>query len=293
MSGRNMFQEQVVELRSLLRQRFALLRLNSLITSELEPAEKQLGEQLIEGYGKGGIDMGMDNDIDDLLLYANSGLDQQFSIDLLSQRDRIDGHPTQEVFRRFLNDYLPRVSGRSHAAPVSGSVTHHFEFHCEIAVRGYRFRPLDPTFQWDWSINAVSELPHLLQQKNALSFLECRTLMRRFCDHHAKTMTGILTNVFTHTQEERDTVVSRQMYAVCRWFKWVDTNQYRYHEEAALDIQTFSPYDLSPPFFLHINSRTVSSLHPVALLTVPKWLSSPDGDALIASIPIARKPSPH
>lgn len=114
--------------------------------------------------------------------------------------------------------------------------------------------------------------------------------MRRFCDHHAKTMTGILTNVFTHTQEERDTVVSRQrhMYAVCRWFKWVDTNQYRHHEESALDIQTFSLYDLSPPFFLHINARTVSSLHPVALLTVPKLLSSPDGDALIANIPIAR-----
>lgn len=85
MSGRNMFQEQVIELRSLLRQLFAILRLNNLITSELEPAEKQLGEQLIEGYRKGGIDMGMDNDIDDLLLYDNSGLDQQFSIDLLSQ----------------------------------------------------------------------------------------------------------------------------------------------------------------------------------------------------------------
>lgn len=57
---------------------------------------------------------------------------------------------------------------------------------------------------------------------------------------------------------------------------------------SALDIQTFSLYDLSPPFFLHINARTVSSLHPVALLTVPKLLSSPDGDALIANIPIAR-----
>ena len=120
MSGRNMFQGQVVELRSLLRQRFALQRLNTLATSELEPAEKQLGEQLIEGYRKGGIDLGMDNDV---------------------------SRPTQEVFRRFLNDYLSRVSGRSPAAPVLGSVIHHFEFHREIAVRGYRFRPLGPTFQ--------------------------------------------------------------------------------------------------------------------------------------------------
>lgn len=97
-------------------------------------------------------------------------------------------------------------------------------------------------------------------------------------------MTAILYSILAHMQKMRDTILSRKMYAVCKCFKWVYTNQYRYHEEyvlvcsnkdpadiwayrATLDIQTFSSYDLSPPFFLPINARTVSTLRSVALLT--------------------------
>lgn len=56
MSGGNIFQEQVVELRALLRQRMALSRLKNTVRSEVDVThEKELHEELVEGFKLGEI----------------------------------------------------------------------------------------------------------------------------------------------------------------------------------------------------------------------------------------------
>ncbi|OXH09797.1 5'-3' exoribonuclease 1 [Cryptococcus neoformans A5-35-17] len=56
MSGGNIFQEQVVELRALLRRRMALSRLKNTVRSEEDVThEKELHEELVEGFKLGEI----------------------------------------------------------------------------------------------------------------------------------------------------------------------------------------------------------------------------------------------
>ncbi|KIR53736.1 hypothetical protein I315_03861 [Cryptococcus gattii Ru294] len=61
----------------------ALFRLKNGVRSEVDPTHEELNEELVEGFKLGGIDLTDDNTADDLYLYDNSGLDQEFSFDLL------------------------------------------------------------------------------------------------------------------------------------------------------------------------------------------------------------------
>ncbi|OXG20176.1 hypothetical protein C361_03888 [Cryptococcus neoformans Tu259-1] len=105
MSEGNIFQEQVVELRALLRQHMALSRLKNTVRSEVDLThEKELHEELVEGFKLGGIDLTNDNTADNLHLYDSSGLDQEFSIDLLIKGSRsIEARPNKTVFEKFMS----------------------------------------------------------------------------------------------------------------------------------------------------------------------------------------------
>lgn len=237
MSGGNIFQEQVVELRALLRQRMALSRLKNTVRSEVDLThEKELHEELVEGFKLGGIDLTDDNTADNLHLYDSSGLDQEFSIDLLIKGSRsIEARPNKTVFEKFMV-YLRRqnasASHHNSSTHNTWSVSDSFYFHTELAVRGYLFRPLDPTFTENWSLDAAREIPRLLQRKHACSFVECRPPLRRFADFHEATMTGILWTIFTHhRQSTNGDILSREMYGVLRWLKWSAAPDFGFDQE--------------------------------------------------------------
>ncbi|OXG49436.1 hypothetical protein J010_03558 [Cryptococcus neoformans] len=105
MSEGNIFQEQVIELQALLRQHMALSRLKNTVHSEVDLThEKELHEELVEGFKLGGIDLTDDNTADNLHLYDSSGLDQEFSIDLLIKGSRsIEAHLNKTVFEKFMS----------------------------------------------------------------------------------------------------------------------------------------------------------------------------------------------
>ncbi|OXC86255.1 hypothetical protein C344_01432 [Cryptococcus neoformans AD1-7a] len=190
MSGRNMVQEQVVALRALLRERLALQRLKQVIQSGIDPADTAgYKERLMDGFGLGGLDVGGEDDADDLAYYDNSGLDQEFSVDLLSHGRRSEGSADKEVFCRFLRDSLPRMAQQPNR-PGGEGITNSFEFHHELSVQGDRFRPLDPTFKKEWIVDGATQLPRLLNRNNACSFIECRPPLRRFGEFHQPTMTA-------------------------------------------------------------------------------------------------------
>ncbi|OXG48073.1 hypothetical protein C355_04639 [Cryptococcus neoformans Th84] len=289
MSGRNMVQEQVVALRALLRERFALQRLKQVMRCEIDPADTaEYKERLVDCFGLGGLNVGGEDDADDLAYYDNSGLDQEFSLDLLSHGRRSEGSADKEVFCRFLREYLPRM-GQQPDRPGGEGITDTFEFHHELRVRGYRFRPLDPTFKEEWIVDGATQLPRLLNRSNACSFLECRPPLRRFGEFHQPTMTGILWTVFSHIQRAPDgRILSHRLFGVFRWFKPSAAYGYRYDEEKTLDIQVFSQHQLSPPFFLPIHAKSLPSIHPVSLISVPQRSSAPLGTKVIVTIPIAR-----
>lgn len=237
MSGRNIFQEQVVKLWALLRQRMALLRLKNAVSSEIDPThEKELHKELVEGFKLGGIDLANDNTADNLHLYDSSSLDQEFSIDLLIKGSRsIEAHPDKAVFENFmiyLQQHNASVSHHNSPTHNTWSALDSFYFHSELAVRGYRFQPLDPTFTENWLLDAAREIPHLLQRKHACSFVECRPPLHRFADFHEATMTGILWTVFTHIRWNMDGhILSREMWGVLRWFKWSTARNFGFNQE--------------------------------------------------------------
>lgn len=73
----------------------------------------------------------------------------------------------KEAFRRFLSDYQPRTA-QPLFHPTDEAITDSFEFHHELVVRGYRFRPLDPTFNGEWIVNGAAQaaqVPFLLNRK--------------------------------------------------------------------------------------------------------------------------------
>ncbi|ADV24116.1 hypothetical protein I305_02403 [Cryptococcus gattii E566] len=287
MSGGNIFQEQVVELRALLRQRMALFRLKNAVHSEVDLTHEELQEELVEGFKLGGIDLTDDNPADDLHLYDNSGLDQEFSIDLLIKGSRsIEARPDKAVFENFM--ILLRQQNTS-GSNGTQSASDSFYFHTKLAVRGYLFRPLDPTFTKSWSLDATREIPYLLQKKHACSFVECRPPLRRFADFHEATMTGILWTVFTHIRQGTDgRLVSREMWGVFRWLKWSSARDFGFNQEETLDIQVFRDNELSKPFFYPINDRTIRSIHPVALVRIPQKPADSNGPSVVVTIPIAR-----
>lgn len=217
MNGRNMVQEQAVALRALLRERFALQRLKQVMRSEIDPADTAgYKERLMVGFGLGGLDVGGEDDADGLAYYDNSGLDQEFSVDLLSYGRRSEGSADKEVFCRFLRDYLPRMAQQPDR-PGGEGITDSFEFYHELRVRGYRFRPLDPTFKEEWIVDGATQLPRLLNMENACSFVECHPPLRRFGELHQQTMSGILWTIFSHTRRASD---GRTLsLGVFRWFK--------------------------------------------------------------------------
>ncbi|AAW41982.2 hypothetical protein CNB05440 [Cryptococcus deneoformans JEC21] len=162
------------------------------------------------------------------------------------------------------------------------------QFHHELRVRGYRFRPLDPTFKEEWIVDGATQLPRL-NRKNACSFVECRPPLRRFGDFHQPTMTGILWTVFSHIRRASDgRILSHRLFGVFRWFKPSIAYGYRYDEEKTLDIQVFSQHQLSPPFFFPIHAKSLPSIHPVALVSVPQRSSAPLGTKIIVTVPVAR-----
>lgn len=176
MSGRNIFQEQVVKLWALLRQRMALLRLKNAVSSEIDPThEKELHKELVEGFKLGGIDLANDNTADNLHLYDSSSLDQEFSIDLLIKGSRsIEAHPDKAVFENFmiyLQQHNASVSHHNSPTHNTWSALDSFYFHSELAVRCYCFRPLDPTFTENWSLDAAREIPCLLQENMPVCLL--------------------------------------------------------------------------------------------------------------------------
>ncbi|OWZ60516.1 hypothetical protein AYX15_07125, partial [Cryptococcus neoformans] len=59
-------------------------------------------------------------------------------------------------------------------------------------------------------------------------------------------------------------------------------------EEKTLDIQVFSQHQLSPPFFFPIHAKSLPSIHPVALVSVPQRSSAPLGTKIIVTIPVVR-----
>lgn len=222
LSGRNMFQEQVIALRALLRGRSAFLHLNKVFLSEAAVNNEAYLEEVLDGFKQGGIDLRVDDELETLRLFDNSGLDQQFSIDLLSRGRRTQATEDKDVFRHFLTFIR---------YPFSESIINRYEFHHELAVRGYSFRPIDPEFKWSWAIDAAAELPGLLCKKNARSFLECRPAIRRFAEVHEQTMTGILWCVFSHTRRTRDgAILSEKLYGVFRWLKWRPLGQNKGYE---------------------------------------------------------------
>ncbi|KIR53832.1 hypothetical protein I315_03446 [Cryptococcus gattii Ru294] len=289
MGCRNMVQEQVVALPALLRQRFALQHLKKVVQSEIDlPDTTGYRERLVDGFRLGGLDVGGEDDNGDLYFYDNSGLDQEFSVDLLSRRRRSEGSTDKEVFRRFLSDYLPRTA-QTLIHPTDEAITNSFVFHHELVVRGYRFRPLDPTFNEEWIVNGAAQVSFLLNRKNACSFVECRPPLRRFAEFHQPTMTGILWSVFSHTRRTPDgRIMSHRLFGVFRWFKPSIVYGYQYDEEKTLDIQVFSQNQLSPPFFFPIHARSLPGIHPVALVSIPQKSSAPSGTKVIVTIPIAR-----
>lgn len=104
--------------------------------------------------------------------------------------------------------------------PTDEAITNSFEFHHELVVRGYRFRPLGLTFNEEWIVNGAGQVPFLLNRKNACSFVECRPPLRHFAEFHQLTMTGVLRSVFSHTRRTPDgRILSNLLFGVFRWFK--------------------------------------------------------------------------
>ncbi|ODN90228.1 hypothetical protein L198_06246 [Cryptococcus wingfieldii CBS 7118] len=284
MSGRNMFQEQVIAFRALLRERSAFLLLRRMLRSKGTNDQEPCMEELREGYKRGGIDSQLSEELETLGLFDNSGLDQRFSIDLLSRGPRTQAIEDKEVVIRLKRELQLNTET---------DFIDKFEFHHELAVRGYRFRPADPMFKSDWQIDPKVEIPRLITKKNAMSFLECRPAYRRFADHHAPARSGILWSVVGHKRRSRDgAMMTERLYAVTRWFKWQgeygQANGYRYNQEATLDIYSYSDSVLDDPFFFEIRAATIGYLHPLALIRVPVEPNRPTGRQFILSIPIAR-----
>nr|KIR84856.1 hypothetical protein I308_04605 [Cryptococcus tetragattii IND107] len=132
MSGGNIFQEQVVKLQALLCQCMALFNLKNMVHSEVDLTHEELQEELVEGFKLGGIDLTDDNPADDLCLYDNSSLDQEFSIDLLIKGSRsIEAHPDKAVFENFMIHLWQQNTSSSNGTQ---SASDSFYFHTKLTV---------------------------------------------------------------------------------------------------------------------------------------------------------------
>lgn len=130
MSGGNIFQEQVVKLQALLCQCMALFNLKNMVHSEVDLTHEELQEELVEGFKLGGIDLTDDNPADDLCLYDNSSLDQEFSIDLLIKGSRsIEAHPDKAVFENFMIHLRQQNTSSSNGTQ---SASDSFYFHTKL-----------------------------------------------------------------------------------------------------------------------------------------------------------------
>ncbi|ODN75479.1 hypothetical protein L202_06612 [Cryptococcus amylolentus CBS 6039] len=263
-SGRNVYQEQVLQFRALLRQRSLLSNIHQQFLDQDSCQESGIPKDeagweegrnsnkstIFSAYMSHGVISEDPDDAEDLAnlrLYNNSGLDQDFLIDLLltgkvmavSSQNQIIG-----LFYHFSKILKPDIPDE-------------FEFHHKIAVRGHTFCPVDPTFKTGLTLVTV---PKIVCWSNSHSFINIQNPMIRFADDHQPKL-GVKAIIWaivswTCRNLEDGSVGSTTLWA-CIWLfvcLQPPPSAFQYGLEETLDIETLSATKLLPMNFYQINA---------------------------------------
>ncbi|ODN83917.1 hypothetical protein L198_07614 [Cryptococcus wingfieldii CBS 7118] len=296
-SGCDVYQEQVLQFRPLLRQRSLLSDIHQQyldqdLCQESGVPKDEAGREEGRNSHKRTIfsalmshsviseDPDDAEDLANLRLYDISGLDQDFSIDLLSTGKVTPVSSQDQIIGLFYQlSKIPKPD-----------IPDEFQFHHEITVRGQTFCPVDPTFKI--GLTPVT-LPEIICRSNSRSFIDIRSPMIRFADDHRPELgaKAIIWAIVSRTCQspEDGSVGSRTLWACIRLFVRLQPppSAFQYGLEEMLDIETLSATKLSPLKLYQINARTISTLSPIALLKVPCAL--PSGEtSMLASTPVTR-----